>query len=237
MRLALVLLLAFAVAGFAEDAARERRAAERFWELLSLPYVRSIPEVRAMRRALIGAFFPRWPYRDGRDGWLVVEPWFRRDPRLRLFSGRVGIEGGIGGHPETAADADIDSTFRLGAQLRLQRHWRSSRVDDSGTAASTWRLFESRGSRLRAAFGLRWYRDRDDAGVGPLGGLALDLFPRRPWALAVDTDLGTVGGHVVAAGSAAAGLLERAVEVRAGLRLQSGWPSFHGPFIGLRWWF
>jgi hypothetical protein len=237
VRALLLLVLAASAIAAAEDRGRGADAGERLWQILSLPYVRSIPQVRAMRRVLLGAFFPRWPYRDGHDGYVVLRPLFHQDPRLRLYGGHVGAELGSDRHPEAALDAGIDSTFRLGATLRLQRSWRDDGDGTAGVASSTWRLFETRGSRLRAALGLRWYSGAGFSGVGPDAGLTAEWFPRRPWAIALDGDLGSVGSHLVVGGSLAVGRFWSAVEARGGLRLQSGWPAFHGPFLGLRYWF
>jgi hypothetical protein len=234
-RATVLMLLILAPAIAAEDA--EQRAGERLWAILSLPCVRSIPEVRAVRRALIAAFFPRWPYRDGRIGYLVVRPWFRRDARLRLFGGTVGVEGGAGAGAVTAASAEIDTTIRLGATLRLERAWSDHRESTAGGALTTWRLFETADSRLRVGTGLRWYSDAERSRIGIAGGAALELFPRPPWSVAAAGELAVVAARAVAIGEATAGWHRRAVELYGGVRLQSSLPSFHGPVVGLRYWF
>lgn len=210
------------------------------WALLDTPTLRWIAPVRRLRDQLMIALFPRWPYRDDERGYLRVVPFFRNDRRYRLWGGRIGAAAGVDTDRTLgSAEADIDSTMRFGALMRLRAvHGSGGREDGtSGIVTGTYRLLQGSRSLVRIGLGGRWSTIPSYPGIGPCGSLSIEWFPRTPWTVHLQGDIGAVRTHGVAAGSIEIGGMMRAMELRLGFLWQSGNPEFHGPMCGLSYWF
>nr|MBA3710348.1 hypothetical protein [Planctomycetota bacterium] len=205
------LLTAAPTAG-AADAPPHRDALDRAWEVLSLPWMGRFAPVRVLRNRLLVALFPRYPYRDAKPGYLVVVPVFREDRRYRLWGGRLGGVAGTSGHGDAMArlEAEVESTFRVGARVRYERAWDDGR-QDGGMVTATWRLLQYAHADVRIGVGPRWISGRS-AAFGVAATVAVDLFPSRPWVVGIDGDVGTIGDRGAAGARVAVGRLFRAVE-------------------------
>ncbi|MBA2479946.1 MAG: hypothetical protein H0V44_04735 [Planctomycetes bacterium] len=231
----LALLLAASPLAAAEPQSPPRDGWDRVWDVLSLPWMRAFPVTRRVRDQLLIAFFPRYPYRDGRDGYLVVEPAFRDNRRYRLWGGRIGGDVGAGTDDTRrgALDLRLDSAFRFGAQLRLDRTW-----DDGGSgglAVGTYRMVQHRRLVTRFGLGPRWSTGRSP-GIGVAATLGIDIFPARPWVISLDGDVGSIGTSGAGGARVQIGYLVRAVEFDLGFLTQTH-PEFHGPIAGVAYWF
>ncbi len=231
-----------AVLGQSIGSAAEARHAplDAAWAALDAPALRWFGPLRRLRDQLMIALFPRWPYRDGHPGYLRVVPFFRDDRRFRLWGGRIGAA--VGRDDRTtlgSTEADLDSTFRFGAMVRVRASQATSRDDSgvSGLATGTYRLLQGPRALTRIGLGARWSTIGSSPGIGPAGSLAIAWFPRAPWILDIEADIGSVGARPVAAGEVGAGYMLRALELRAGFLWQSGCPAFHGPVGGISYWF
>jgi hypothetical protein len=225
-----------AVAAIAEDEPRTDPL-ERVWTVLSSPWLRHNPVVRRLRDQVLIAFFPRYPYRDRRLGYLVLRPPFPDDHRFRLWGARLALAGGAGGGGSALAgvDAAADTSLRAGARVRWQRSREDGIASDGGMITGTYRWLQSSTLLSRLGVGARWGTGRS-SGAGIAATLAIEVFPSPPWLIALDADIGTIGTRGAGGASLRIGRTIRAIECSAGILLQSD-PPFRGPIAQLAYWF
>lgn len=184
----------------------------------------------------------RFPYADGWDGYLIDDAWNHAGngwaSRLRLEHGFENARvrrGGIAGLIESEGGIGLQAEWnRYTERLRFGRRDRLH----IGDANFVVRVFEEEHAHGRAGIGLNWLSDPYDVDLGVNFTAGVDFFPRKPWILSAEMDLGTLGRATMFHGRFAAGATWDRLELFAGYDFRSiDSVTLHGPMLGLRLWF
>jgi hypothetical protein len=190
---------------------------------------------------LSDAYFARYPYADGFDGFMMDECWVA----TRSWSSRVAFE-----YADNFDDLQRWSGKALTESSRgwgLDAQWSRYREDlgggqrdwlDFGDVNALLRVYESERSQWRLGLGMNWLDDRAATNFGLNLTARADLYTRPPWVVSGEYDIGTIGSAVTHHGSLSLGLLVRRFELYGGYDYRRiGSASLHGPVFGVRIWF
>ncbi len=188
-------------------------------------------------------YFPAYPYRDGIDGYLMIEPWLPSESSS--FSLQLRTE---------YAD-DFDSISRIGTRMLLDtstrfgidgevNHWRETLAagqhDDlwTGDANLVFRFAQSRQLQMRSGLGLSWLADDLGGDIGFNFTYQGDYMPRKPWIISGELDLGKLGDATLIHGRVTGGLQWQRAELFIGYDYyELGQVELRGFISGLRLWF
>ena len=194
------------------------------------------------------SLFPRFPYANGRPGFL----WLDRsgdddsEPRgARNWSVQADVEDGY----------DFRGVNRLGTRLVFDTTSRFGVATDwdfftqrlpcgcydeltLGDANLTFRFAQSEWMQMYAGLGGRVMPDRSDTRGGFNFTYGGDVFPCKPVVISSSLDLGDLGSAAVFRVRGTVGLVHRHWELFGGYDfLRIGSVDLQGPMAGLRLWF
>ena len=213
------------------------------WGGLIAPFV-GPPYVLGDDYSMLG-YFPQYPYVDVGDGegFMMIEPWIPAEPHLwslRLrgeYADDFDDLSRISGHLlfETTARFGIDSSSSY-----LRESLGNGRHDDlwTGDANLVFRLAQSANFQIRSGIGVNWLADEVGSDFGFNFTYSSDWFPRRPWILSSEIDLGRLGSASLFHIRATAGVQLRCTEFFGGYDYYDVGETPIGGFVsGLRFWF
>jgi hypothetical protein len=137
----------------------------------------------------------------------------------------------------------LNTTLRLGLDANwryLEEHHDGNRFDalNLGKMDVIFQCAQSERMLMRFGLGSNWLADSQDTNFGFNFNYAIDLFPRKPWVISTEFDLGTLGNTHLFHARATAGVLFRQTEVFAGVDYLDIGRVDVGSFIGgVRFWF
>ena len=137
----------------------------------------------------------------------------------------------------------FDSSIRFGIESEFNHYREDFRqgVDDElwiGDVNMVYRFAQSDRLQMRSGIGANWLSDRDATDWGFNFTYGGDWFPRRPWVVSTELDLGTLGEASLFHGRVTGGVLWRNTEVYLGYEhLSVGGADIDGLITGLRFWF
>jgi hypothetical protein len=202
----------------------------------------------------IDGFFARYPYADGRIGYLWTDqhegefasPETRPPPAARrTWAIRLSLEDGndFRGLNRLGTQAVLDTTSRFGVRTNwnyLNESLGGGRSDETvlGDVNLTFRFAQNEIVRFYAGLGFRLMTDRQDTHFGFNFTYGIDVFPVKPLVLSSSFDVGSLGSAAVFNVRATAGVVHRGWEVFGGYDfLRIGSVNLQGPVAGLRLWF
>ena len=188
-------------------------------------------------------YFPKFPYEDGIEGYMMRDPWIPAEPRmwsLRLrgdYTDNFDSVSSVGGHVlfETSHRLGLDSEVRY-----FQQDLGGGASDElwMGDANIVFRFAQSPDLQMRAGVGLNWMADtaENDFGVNfTYGG---DWYPVRPLVVSGELDIGRLGRATYFHSRLTGGLQWRRYEVFAGYDyLDVGTVQIQGLVSGVRLWY
>ena len=190
------------------------------------------------------AVFPASPYAEGGGGYLV--PWeAEATGKTNCLSIRAFAEGG-----KTLSDIDrtrlrfaIDTASRWG----VVSQWDYFRDDPGfpaqpdrvfGNVLSTYRLVQAEHWQMHAQVGVQGLLESDRARLGTLGGVSLDLFPRRPFVFSAEAQVGHLHDQWTSRVRGTAGVQFHHLQIYAGYDwFRFGDLNLHGPVVGVGLWY
>lgn len=198
------------------------------------------PSVAASFDSFANSFAPA-PYADGCAGCLFPNV---SGPR-KWWSGQVTFElGDAGGQVDRAGvgflleesngfgvDFDLDSfSESLPAGGHDELHL--------GQVNFLYRVLETEQALVRVGLGVNWMNDQYATDGGLNFTARADLFPRRPWVVSTELDLGTLGDAQTTHAAVTTGVALGHAELYGGYDYRRiGDTQLKGPMLGLRvWW-
>lgn len=181
----------------------------------------------------------RFPYSDG---YLIGPSWVHAG---RNWAGRFRLERGF----KTDGVDRWGFAFLVeeGNGLGLQSEWNryTERLPGGrrdrlhfGDLNLVFRAVETEYGHARFGLGLNWLDDRVRLDLGWNFTAGIDFFPRRPWIVSGELDLGNVGDAFLFHGRLTAGAAWNRFEIFGGYDFRSlDSVSLHGPLVGFRIWF
>lgn len=143
-------------------------------------------------------YFPKHPYEDSIDGYMMIDPWVPAQPYT--WGTRFSVE-----YLDEFNDLSmingkllLSTSYRLGIDSEV-----SYRQEDLGPGLrdSLWvgdlnvvfRLAQSEQWMVRSGIGVNWLADDQDENFGFNWTYGVDYFPRRPWVFSTELDWGRLG--------------------------------------------
>lgn len=184
----------------------------------------------------------RFPYDDGCEGYVIDSS---TDWESRGVAARFRLERGfrVDDVSRWGFDFLVEHQTGLGLQTEWNRYTESlpsGRDDqlDFGDVNLVFRTIETEQLHLRLGVGLNWMHDRFGTEAGFNFTLGVDLFPRKPWIVSAELDLGSIGEASLVHGRVTAGATWDRFEIFAGYDFRAiDSASLHGPLLGVRVWF
>jgi hypothetical protein len=193
--------------------------------------------------------YPSHPYERGIDGYVQRLPELEgRGPDAKLWSARVGAEGGyLGKHGWRGGGNLLLRYWRIGVAAQAHYYTGQNRSETRylGSAHGTVELVMRPHLTLRAGPGLIGRMDavvprgqRPQYRLGPSAMVEADIIPVRPVVGTVRFDVGRLGSRTFASGRASLGVMIRRLEVYLAYEATLlGDQPLRGPQLGLRAWF
>lgn len=191
--------------------------------------------------------FHRYPYHGGHEGH-VLRTEDKADPRGRLHSGRLSVEGAYMGDDVWRSSFDLDVSLWRVSLLSDMGFYLEQPLEDAlylgGTYVGFTAVMQPR-VVWRLGLGANYMVDGRTPGEGHreyaagVGGTTrLDVFPIKPLVISARGDFGTLYKARTWTGRVTAGVLIRGFEVYGGYEVRTvGRVPMYGPVIGLRAWF
>ena len=201
-----------------------------------------MPRQCLMDDPVIEGYFPRYPYRHGNPGYMMIDEYTSRP---RSYSVRLRSE----------YSEDFDDLSRIGMHLLLsttsrfgidtetnylQERLPGDRYDHLwiGDCNVVYRFAQSPRAQWRAGIGFNWLDDPIETNYGFNFTYGFDLFPRKPFVLSTEIDWGTLGSAEAFHFRTTAGALIKNLETYIGYEYRDiDSFRFNGLVAGLRVWF
>ncbi len=188
------------------------------------------------------AKFPEHPY-DNIPGSLVIMTDPVDDVRPWLAEFRTEFATDFDGLDRIGGKVLLDTSTRLGldAEWNVWEEDMTSGFNDSlytGEANLLYRFAQSEHVQFRSGIGVAWMHDSADTNFGFNSTYAVDIYPRYPWALRAEFDLGKLGRESRTHFRATAGVVFSSLEFYTGYDvLKVGSTELQGMVFGLQVWY
>jgi hypothetical protein len=188
-------------------------------------------------------FYPRFPYEDGLEGYLMIDPEVPLEPfgwsaRLRTeyidsFDGLSTVGGYL--------LLETTSRFGVDAEVNYRMEDLASGGRDelwTGNANLLYRFAQSKHWQFRIGAGTSYVADSAATDWGFNVTYQTDWFPCSPWILSAKADWGRVGHAELIHCRATLGCQFDGVELYTGYDyFEIGSSLLHGPIAGIQIWF
>ncbi len=224
-----------------DDSAWAEILGRAFLYTVSLPY--AFPYAVLEHEDPWSVEFSRFPYDDGHDGYLIIDPESGLD-REDWLGARVYSEYGsdFAGLSRIGGRALFETTFRLGIDTEWN-HW-SERTpagrDElwTGDVNLILRFAQSETIQFRSGLGVNWLSDQLGGEAGFNFTYGVDVFPGDPFVLESTIDWGRIGDAGLFHVRGTAGVIWKGLEIYTGYDyLKIGDADLHGLIGGLALWF
>lgn len=188
-------------------------------------------------------YFSEYPYQDGIDGYMMIVPWLPLEPSSYSLQARTEYGDDFDSVSRIGSRILLDTTTRFGVDSEVN-YWRESigsgRYDDlwTGDANLVFRFAQSTRLQMRTGLGMNWIADDLGSDIGFNFTYQGDFFPRKPWVISAELDLGRIGEATLCHGRITTGVQWRRAEVFIGYDYyELGTTELNGLASGLRWRF
>ena len=188
-------------------------------------------------------YFPRDPYAGDLQGYMMIEPWVPMEPSVWTVRARAEYGENFNDLSHIGGHLLFETTSRFGfdTELTHRREEFALATHDSlwtGDANILLRFAQSDRVQMRTGLGVNWLTDEWDTNAGFNFTYGGDFYPRRPWIISAEMDVGTLGSAVLFHGRATAGLELGGVEVYTGYDYYDvGQTRIGGMVGGVRIWY
>lgn len=188
-------------------------------------------------------YFPEYPYQDGIDGYMMIDPWAPIKPFEYSLQARTEYADDFDSISRIGTRILIDTTSRFGIDSEVN-NWRESlgagQRDElwTGDANLIFRFAQSNRIQMRTGLGVNWIADDVGSDFGFNFTYQGDFMPRKPWIISAELDLGSIGDQTLFHGRVTTGLQWRRAEVFIGYdHYAVGQTALNGFLSGVRLWF
>lgn len=188
-------------------------------------------------------YFLEYPYQDGIEGYMMIDPYVPREPQLLSLQARSEYAHDFDGLSRIGTRFLLDTTFRFGFESEVNQ-WRESlgagNYDElwTGDANVFFRFAQSSRLQMRTGIGTNWLSDEEGSEHGFNFTYQADFMPSKPWVISTELDLGKLGESSLIHGRITTGLQWRRAECYVGYDYyQVGDVPLKGFVGGIRLWF
>lgn len=192
------------------------------------------------------------PYTD--YAGIVPQPYRDEAFALRYQAGREGPLPEVFGRLQLDYSTTFDGLMQVGGQLLVETPWRIG-IDTSlahwwedgggateslelGDANLVYRFAQSETMQFRTGIGVNWIAGYADGDVGFNFTYGFDWFPRKPWTISSNFDIGTLGHAGMFHNQTTVGVVVKSFEIFTGYDYRRiGGGELDGWITGLRWRF
>ena len=188
-------------------------------------------------------YFPEYPYQDGIDGYMMIDPWLPSIPFSHSLQVRTEYADDFDSISRIGTRILFDTTTRFGIDSEVN-YWRESlgggQHDDhwTGDANLVFRFAQSERIQMRTGLGVNWLADEVGSDFGFNFTYQGDFFPAEPWIISAEVDLGSLGDETLVHARITTGLQWHRAEVFIGYDyFEVDQTELSGLVSGVRLWF